>query len=167
MRNWALFFFGLLLLIIIGCGGGGGGGTTGTNATNGGTTGGLANIVVVFYDDNNTELARSNPTDSNGDFAVSVATEARYFQVLAGSIDLNTHYRFYSYAGKGYSPLSADCATPLPTLINGSDISLPGGDIRIPKRSGPPPPPPDGCFAPPIGSGGGGFATVRGHVIEY
>ena len=161
MRTTLLVFFGLFLFIVFGCGGGGGGG--GTN-TGGGTTGGLAGVDVVFYDNFGGELARAT-SDVNGDFAASVPTDVRFFQPDPNTINTLTHYRHYYYGGKSYSAIDPNCRTPLPTIPDGGDVTLPGGNIAVLKQ-GPPPPPPTGCSASSTGTGSGGVATLRGKVVE-
>ena len=106
-----------------------------------GTTG-LTFLLVECYD-NNGILVGGALTLANGNFTATVPTTATKLTIRSNSIP-STFHAAMKYLGKNYSTGSAVCRVPLPALVGGGTVGLPG-NIIVPQQADGPPPPPDGC----------------------
>lgn len=102
---------------------------------------GVPDVVIEFRSSAGVVLATVT-TGADGRFVAKTAPSATVFHVVTVPVGF---FNQYEYNSTRYSTLIDTCTAPLPALTSTSDLSLPGGAIKLTPTSQPPPPPPNGC----------------------
>lgn len=106
-----------------------------------GTAAPLRGIRLLFFASGGINVG-SVFTQFDGTFNASIPSNATSFTIDSTTIP-SKYAKQFSFNGKSYVT-GLSCAAPLPTLTNGTTLTLPGNLALYPSSAGPPPPP-TGC----------------------